>query len=203
LEEIKGLLPTGRLRNIEFQSLQAIAFSRHLYEPLVYVANNVIDIKPIVLENPGERDFVLDLQAFCAAKKDDLKGKELYLLRNLSRGRGIGFFEAGNFYPDFILWLLVDGRQFVTFIDPKGLRYLEGPLDPKIRFYRTIKELEQQLGDPAVVLNSFIVSSTRVPEVAWWGGGMAKKEFEARNVLFQREDRTTYIERLIGKLLSE
>ena len=25
--------------------------------------------------------------------------KQLYLLRNFSKGRGIGFFEAGNFHP--------------------------------------------------------------------------------------------------------
>ena len=25
--------------------------------------------------------------------------------------RGIGFFEAGNFYPDFILWLLVGKKH--------------------------------------------------------------------------------------------
>ena len=30
--------------------------------------------------------------------------RQVYLLSNLSKGRGIGFFEAGNFYPDFILW---------------------------------------------------------------------------------------------------
>jgi hypothetical protein len=199
LEEIKGLIGAGKLRNVEFQSLHAIAFGRHLYEPLIYVGNDLIEVKPVVLENEGERDFVLDLQAFCEAKKESLKGKELYLLRNMSRGRGIGFFEAGNFYPDFILWLLTGDRQYVSFIDPKGLRNLEGPEDPKIRFHLTIKELERQLGDPAVVLNSFIVSSTRVPEVTWWDGGMTKDEFEARNVLFQQEDRATYI----GKLLSK
>lgn len=201
LEEIKGLIGAGKLQNVEFQSLHAIAFGRHLYEPLIYVGNDLIEVKPVVLENEGERDFVLDLQKFCESDKgkDFLKGKELYLLRNMSRGRGIGFFEAGNFYPDFILWLLAADRQYVSFIDPKGLRNLEGPEDPKIRFHLTIKDLERQLGDPAVVLNSFIVSSTRVPEVAWWDDGMTKDEFEARNVLFQREDRATYIEKLLGK----
>ena len=200
LEEIKELIEAGKLRNVEFQSLHAIAFGHHLYEPLIYVGNNLIEVKPVALENEGERDFVLDLQAFCEAKKEILKGRELYLLRNMSRGRGIGFFEAGNFYPDFILWLLVGNRQYVSFIDPKGLRNLEGPEDPKIRFHRTIKDLERQMGDPAVVLNSFIVSSTRVPEVSWWNDGMTKEAFEARNVLFQREDRATYIEKLLEKV---
>jgi len=35
--------------------------------------------------------------------------------------------------------------------------------------------------------------------VAWWGDGMTKGEFEARNVLFQREDPSTYIETLLSK----
>jgi hypothetical protein len=200
LKEIKEDIGAGKLRNMKFQSLHAIAFGRHLYEPLIYVGNDLIEVKPVVLENEGERDFVLDLQAFCEAKKESLKGKELYLLRNMSRGRGIGFFEAGNFYPDFILCLLDGDRQYVNFIDPKGLRNLEGPEDPKIRFCETIKDLQRQLDDPAVILNSFIVSSTRVPEVAWWDGGMTKDEFEARHVLFQREDRATYIEKLLKKV---
>ncbi len=203
LDEIKGLIEAGKLRNVEFQSLHAIAFGRHLYEPLIYVGNDLIEVKPVVLENEGERDFVLDLQAFCEAKKEFLKGKELYLLRNMSRGRGIGFFEAGNFYPDFILWLLADDRQYVSFIDPKGLRNLEGPEDPKIRFHLTIKDLERQLGDPAVILNSFIVSRTRVAGVAWWDDGMTLEEFETRNVLFQQEDKGNYIGKLLRKVTED
>jgi hypothetical protein len=203
LEEIKVLIETGTLRNVEFQSLHAIAFGRHLYQPLIYVGSDLIEVKPVVLENEGERDFVLDLQKFCESSygKNFLEGKDLYLLRNLSRGRGIGFFEAGNFYPDFILWLLVNGKQYVNFIDPKGLRNLEGPEDPKIQFHQTIKDLEQQLNDKAVVLNSFIISSTPLSQVKWWNGGMSKEDFEARNVLFQREDQATYIKKLLEKCL--
>ncbi|GBC80575.1 hypothetical protein HRbin09_01818 [bacterium HR09] len=120
----------------------------------------------------------------------------------MSRGRGIGFFEAGNFYPDFILWVLCGDRQYVSFIDPKGLRNLEGPDDPKIRFHRTIKELERQLADPKVTLSSFIVSSTRVQDVAWWGSGMTKEDFEEINVFFQGEDREGYIAKLLAKVIA-
>ncbi|AHB89505.1 type III restriction-modification system restriction subunit R [Thermosynechococcus sp. NK55a] len=210
LEAIKSLMESGRLKEAEFSKLafeqdsfRAIVFAGHLYQPLIYVGNNLIEVKPVVLENQGERDFVLDLQKFCESSDGEnfLKGKELYLLRNLSRGRGIGFFEAGNFYPDFILWLLVDGKQYVSFIDPKGLRNLEGPEDPKIRFHLTIKELERQLDDPTVVLNSFIVASTPFNQVKWWNGGMTKEELEKRNVLFQQEDRDTYVKILLNKIL--
>lgn len=201
LEEIKGLISAGKLRNVEFQSLHAIAFGRHLYEPLIYVGNDLIEVKPVVLENEGERDFVLDLQKFCESSKgkDFLKGKELYLLRNLSRGRGIGFFEAGNFYPDFILWLLINGKQYVNFIDPKGLRNLDGPEDPKIEFHSTIKQLQSRLKDQDVILNSFIISSTSFENIKGWG--MKKEDFEKRNVLFQ-DQHNTYVCKLLEKSVS-
>ena len=211
LKEIKGLIESGSLQEAEFSELafeqdsfRSIAFTGHLYQPLIYVGNDVVEVKPVVLENEGERDFVLDLREFCESSegKEFLNGKELYLLRNLSRGRGIGFFEAGNFYPDFILWLLVGNRQYVSFIDPKGLRNLEGPEDPKIQFHQTIKDLERQLGDATVILNSFIISSTPLSQVKWWNGGMSEGEFETRNVLYQ-DDRGAYIRKLLNKILEQ
>lgn len=116
----------------------------------------------------GERDFVTDLKNFYEKENSFFEGKELYLLRNLSQGRAIGFFEAGNFYPDFILWLLIGGKQYVSLVDPKGIRNLDGADDPKISFYQTIKKLEQRLADPDVVLNSFIIAHTRHEQVDPW-----------------------------------
>lgn len=202
LNEIKSMIRSGSLRHVEFQELSFIGFDRHLYQPLLYVGNDVVEVRPVVLESEGERDFVTDLQDFCLSEKGKnfLTGKELYLLRNRSRGRGVGFFEAGNFYPDFILWLLDGACQYVCFIDPKGLRNVEGPEDPKIRFHETIKDLERQLGDPSVILNSFIVSCTNFSQVEWWNGGMSKEELEDRHVFFQVDDRETYIEKLLNKL---
>lgn len=56
--------------------------------------------------NTGERLFVKDLQRFYEGNPGFFQQQELYFLCNLSRGRGVGFFEAGNFHPDFILWSL-------------------------------------------------------------------------------------------------
>jgi len=199
LEEIKSILESGELRNVaEFQGLSAIMFGQHLYQPLVYVHSDLIEVKPVVLENEGERDLVLDLQEFCTQNGDYFQGKELYLLRNMSRGRGIGFFEAGNFYPDFILWLLAEGRQYISFIDPKGLRNL-GWDNPKLAFHKTIKIIEDGLRaqDPTVTLSSFIVSNTRFHDVFWRESAMTKEQFEERHVLFQQQDKSTYI----GKML--
>ena len=72
----------------------------------------------------------------------------------------MGFFVAGNFYPDYILWIDTPEKQYITFVDPKGLLRIM-PDDPKIEFYKTIKDLEKQLaptaGDKQIVLNSFIM----------------------------------------------
>lgn len=139
----------------------------------------------------------MDLRVFYDTKPAFFENRELYLLRNMSCGQGIGFFEAGNFYPDFILWLLDGGKQYVTFVDPKGIRNLEGPDDPKIRFYRTIKELEARLGDPNVILNSCIISNTPFQQVRWRTDDLSKEQFTKCHVLFQKEDHQTYIKRML------
>jgi hypothetical protein len=205
LEEIKKIIESGQLKNVEiFQGLLPIFFGQHLYQPLIYVNSDLIEVKPVSL-NEGERDFVLDLKQHCEQNRDFFRGRELYLLRNMSRGRGIGFFEAGNFYPDFILWLLNGGGQSINFIDPKGIRNLRGLDDPKIAFYQTIKAIEDDLRaqDPMVTLNSFIISNTPLPAVSWWNAGMTKEQFEERHVLFQQEDKATYIGKMLKMAITQ
>ena len=195
LERLKAAIETGELESWTFQGIHALCFGRHLYRPLLSLESKVVEISPVPL-NRGERHFVEDLKEFYERNAEFFRSRELHLLRNLSRGRGIGFFEAGNFYPDFILWLLGDGHQQVMFVDPKGLRYLE-PTDPKIEFFKKIKEIEQRLGDPAVSLHSFIVSNTpsSTMRMLW---RMEKSEMEKRNVLFQDEDKDSYIGKMLG-----
>jgi hypothetical protein len=197
LETLKELIVKGTFsKDWSFGNLQALWFGRHLYQPLLHFKSELVEVSPVSL-NEGERDFVLDLRTFFDSNKDFFKDRELYLLRNMSKGRGIGFFEAGNFYPDFIVWLLLGKQQYVTFVDPKGIRNLEGPDDPKIRFYKSIKEIETRLADPSVILNSFIISNTPYKDVGWWDGGMSKADLEKCHVLFQREDKGTYIKSLL------
>jgi hypothetical protein len=50
----------------------------------------------------------------------------------------------------------------------QGIRNLDGSDDPKISFYQTIKTLEKRLADPDVILNSFIIASTRHQQVDHW-----------------------------------
>ena len=190
LNELKTSIEKGTLKPWAFRGMKAIWFDKHLYQPLLYLERNVVEVSPAPL-NRGEHQFVEDLQAFYESNAEFFETRELYLLRNLSKGRGVGFFEAGNFHPDFILWLIADREQQVIFVDPKGIRNL-GPSDPKIRFHETIKEIEQRIGDPSVHLQSFIVSNTpsATMRMLWH---MEKSEMQQRNVLFQEEDKDTYV----------
>jgi len=190
LKELKAAIEAGDLKAWEFRGIKAIWFGSHLFQPLLFLDGGVVEISPAPL-NQGERRFVEDLKAFYDANPDVFAERELYLLRNLSKGRGVGFFEAGNFHPDFILWHLSTERQHVGFVDPKGIRNV--PLtDPKISFHQTVKEIELRLGDPNVVLDSYIVSNTpsHVMRKQW---GIEKAEMSRRHVLFQEEDKDRYI----------
>jgi len=203
LETIKAFISAGNLRDAEAQKLRTlwpIFFKQHLYQPLVYVNSEFIEVRPIVLQNESERDFVTDLRKYYEENSSYFDGKELYLLRNMSKGKGIGFFEAENFYPDFILWLVIGNKQHIAFLDPKGIMHLRGIDDPKIKFSTTIKGLERKLNDPEISLYSFILSNTTFEEVKWWTSNLTKYDFEKNNVLFQYDDRDTYIRKILESL---
>jgi hypothetical protein len=196
LKELKAAIERGDLKPWEFRGIRAVWFDRHLYRPLLFLTGGAVEVYPAPL-NKGERRFVEDLKTFYDSNPAYFTGRELYLLRNLSKGRGIGFFEAGNFHPDFIVWQLQDERQRVAFVDPKGIRNV-GLKDPKISFFETVKEIEQRLANPNVVLESFIVSSTpsHVMRKQW---GIEKAEMENHHIVFQDEDKETYIESILVK----
>jgi len=194
LNELKAAIEAGHLKDWEFRGIKAVWFGRHLYQPLLFLDGGVVEISPAPL-NKGERRFVEDLKAFHDANPAFFAERELYLLRNMSKGRGVGFFEAGNFHPDFIVWQLKGDRQQVAFVDPKGIRNV-GLQDPKISFFETVKEIEKRLGDPSIVLDSFIVSNTpsHVMRKQW---GIDKPEMAKRHIVFQDEDQDSYIRSIL------
>ena len=202
LAKIKEEMAAGTFRDIEFSGLKIFQFDQHLYRPLLHVRNSLIEVKPVSLKD-SEKQFVEDLKDYYEKHAEDFSdGRELYLLRNLSRGKGVGFFEAGNFYPDFILWILEGDKQHISFIDPHGLRHENGKSSPKIQFHKTIKDIQTRLGDADVSLNSYIVSPTAYETVSWWSDGMTKQEFEECHVYFQKEDQNTYVEKIITSAAS-
>jgi hypothetical protein len=143
-------------------------------QDLQYDDNNFVDEYTFTYTDKHESDTV-SLQFFDLLQKhleSDAalpKDTDLYLLRNKSKV-AIGFFEAGNFYPDYILWINTHDTQYMSFIDPKGLRYLQIE-NPKIQFYRTIKDLQNRpglqatKGDKNIILNSFIVTGKKYAEL--------------------------------------
>ena len=199
LGELKTAIEQGNIKALNFEGMKAIWFEKHLYQPLLYLESNIVEISPAPL-NKGERQFVEDLKDFHTNDVGFFIGKEIYLLRNLSKGRGVGFFEAGNFHPDFILWLLIGGKQHVIFVDPKGIRNIS-PTDPKVQFFQTIKDIETRLGDTNVNLHSFIVSNTpsATMQQSWT---MSKDDMRKRNVLFQEEDKDTYVCDMLSQILA-
>jgi len=77
------------------------------------------------------------------------------------------------------------------------LSRIHGFDDPKISFCHKIKEIETRIADPKITLNSFIVSNTRQADIAWWSTGEdAVKAFANHHVLFQRDNKNTYIDQL-------
>ena len=172
--------------------MEAISVPMHLYNPLLYLAkgNLEIGISPVKL-NENELKFVKALQKHITTHANHFMDKELYLIRNRSK-KGIGFFDDAGFYPDFILWMIADGKQYITFIDPHGMGR-ESISSSKVQLYNRLKvDVESKLTVPSVALNSFILSPTKYSELA--DKNATIEEWNTNHVLFM--DDNDYIEKL-------
>ena len=171
---------------IELGQLKACILGNHLYQPLLSTTRGTpVSISPVAL-NESETDFVTALMDWLELHETDLESQKtsIYLLRNKSRGSGIGFFEAGNFYPDFILWAVTGLKQVVAFVEPHGISH-EGPQHPKVQFHKTIKEIEQRLGDKDLRLESAIVTPTYFASVR--DRGFSKQDWADNHVYFMND----------------
>jgi hypothetical protein len=183
-------------------------FRSHLYAPLISLTNESlkIQISPVSL-NADEMRFVDMLKVYTEANAEKLADKSLYLLRNKSKV-GMGFFEAGNFYPDYILWIDTAEKQYISFIDPKGLMRIM-PENPKIQFHKTIKELEKRLQegskiDKPMVLNSFIMSATKGADLReWWATTPYKEKAARESINVYTLDDDASVTRMMEKILAE
>lgn len=205
LTALKTMLESGAVDDVELHRLsnrgfKTFSFDRHLYNPLIFKDKHhtALQIKPVEL-NEGEKDFVEDLSSFLKRNEEQYNNIEIYLLRNQSK-KGLSFFTEGNFYPDFIMWIIDESKQYITFIDPKGLRNSNLVDDAKINLSKTLKEREKELGDNSIVLNSFIISNTRYSDLLALQSAIDKEELEAKNVLFQKEDNGSYIGKMFDKV---
>lgn len=216
LETLKELVADGNLVDASkwnAPNMVAISFDRHLFYPLLSLEDKdavPLKMRPLAFDAPSEVQFVQDLQAFAESPKGKMiiGERNLYLLRNADiKNKGIGFAMAGNFYPDFLLWLVDDetGQQWLSFVDPKGLRNLDLN-HPKLGLYREIKTIERDLnqhsksGDAGLTLNAFVLSPTRFSDLLNVGDSAKKRELEDRHVLFMED--SNYIETMFLKVVS-
>jgi hypothetical protein len=212
LEHLSALVASGKLGEASKWNaphMVAISFGQHLYYPLLSPMKDAVvplKMRPLTIEEPSEVNFVQDLMTFydSAAGKKKLGGLSLYLLRNAdNRAKGLGFALAGNFYPDFLLWLVDDktGKQWLSFIDPKGIRNMNIS-DPKFGLYREIKQIETQLDDKMINLSAFILSITTCTDLLNVMEATTKSDLEDRNVLFMDDGGPTYLGKLLSKALA-
>lgn len=219
LEVLKKLVVDGKIgeaSNWNAPHMVAISFDRHLYYPLFGFEQDgdkdlvPLRLKPLGLGAPSEVTFVRDLEAFYKSSegKEVIGPRSLYLLRNAaSADKGLGFALAGNFYPDFLLWLVddVSGKQWLSFVDPKGLRNLDLS-HPKLGLYKEVKTLEATLarqakaGEAPLVLNAFVLSPTKFADLLNVGDPTKKADLESRNVLFMEDGASTYLKKLFRVL---
>lgn len=177
--------------------MEVVSVSAHLYNPLLYLAKNnmEIGISPVAL-NENELKFVKELQNYIINNAEIFTDKELYLIRNRSK-KGLGFFDASGFYPDFIMWLIADGKQYITFVDPHGMGK-ESIHSSKVQLYKRLKtEIECGLAVPSVALTSFILSPTKHSELT--GKQSTIEEWNENHVLFM--DDSDYIEKLLTSII--
>jgi hypothetical protein len=182
----------------------AICFDRHLYYPLFAIEGAVpLKMRPLAFDAPSEIQFVRDLETFYQSPlgQQIIGKRSLYLLRNAdTKNKGLGFALAGNFYPDFLLWLVDDttGEQWLNFIDPKGIRQMNLN-DPKLGLYKEVKVLQEKLGDTKLTLNAFIVSGTAFGDLL--NVTCRQSDLEARNVLFMQEGGPVYLKKMFEHTL--
>jgi len=183
----------------------AISFDHHLYYPLfagLFDGAAPLKMRPLAFDAPSEVQFVKDLDAFYKTPNGQqvIGKRSLYLLRNAdTKAKGLGFALAGNFYPDFLLWLVDDttGEQWLNFIDPKGLRQMN-LTDPKLGLYKEVKVIEEKLGDPKLTLNAFILSATRFEGLL--NVTCQQEDLEERNVLFMPDGGPIYLKKMFDKV---
>ena len=204
IREIEALIADCRaLYESDRNSLPRIYFDRHLYQPLLLENGG----KELKMSPPGltesERTFVNDLRSYWDENLDGCwDDAELFLLRNQSRGAGVGFFEDSGFYPDFILWIKTGDAQRIVFVEPHGMRQEDAPEhSQKIRLYERLRELAEAMSERSglhnVTLDSYIVSETlyetlrkRLP------GNWSLSDFAEKHIVFP-EASSDYIAEII------
>ncbi len=193
------------------EAVMAVAhFGEHLYQPLVLDAenpanrttSNAPEKQSLTITPPSltasEQEFVEMLRNYWTANAATVHaGESIYILRNLSRGKGVGFFESEGFYPDFILWhRKTDGTQRLVFIEPHGMRQDDAPdINNKVQLAMEIgnhlADVLQAPGCPVDEVTAYIVSATPFADLRRkHGANWDTQRYAEHHILFPSEMRT-------------
>jgi len=204
---VKKLIDEGtRIYSEDRHELPSIHFDRHLYQPLLVERGDRIKSDPPGL-NESELRFVRDVRDHVRQEAGkSLATKEIFLLRNLSRGKGVGFFENEGFYPDFILWIKEGDRQRIVFVEPHGMLMEKTYWNSdKVQLHERLTALAETWGSKAglkgVSLDSFIISATPYDTLRdYYGDGTwSKQRFADCHILFfARTSDYDYVAKLLG-----
>ncbi len=168
IRELKERVRKGEAGNFHHLKLGVLKTKYHAYEPLLYAGKDCkVTVQPVAL-NENEKKIVEKLAELAEADDACLQGRELFLIRNRTRGRGVSFFDDHGYYPDFIVWLKDDDCQHILFLDPKGLGRFSPKERKKVRLHREIKEIETQIRahDPNLSLHAYVLSVTSRDEIS-------------------------------------
>ena len=187
IEDVRDLtqhLRTGYRYDLKLGVLKVDA---HAYYPLLHADKGCkVTIQPVALDR-NEKTLVEALGDLAEHGDPCLRGRELYLIRNLSRGRGVSFFDDYTYYPDFIVWLIHDDSQHVVFLDPKGLVRYGAKERKKVRLHKEIKQIEERVrvSDPDLRLHAYVLSVTPADRI---GDELRpREEWERQGVYFLSE----------------
>ncbi len=183
------------------EPLPRLHLDEHLYAPLLLAIEDPSDDAEIVKSVPtglvgSERRFVEDLRAYWydAWNDPDWDGIDLFLLRNLPK-KGIGFFQTGGFYPDFMLWMQCGDAQILAFVEPHGVVHQEQDKLDLLAYIRG--DLARQVSFP---IFAFIVTDTALKQVKWLTGTDPAKRDELRKRHVLTMDGTDYIDAMLREM---
>ena len=198
-QQLQHLIETDELYETsgEHSGLIRVFNEQHLYQPLLAIrkTNDSWRATPPALETSEQR-FVEDLRDYVHQQSEELLAKkEVFLLRNQSRGKGIGFYENEGFYPDFILWITKDTKQRIVFIEPHGMVHEAiHEYNEKITLFKRLKTLShERFRGEHVQMDSFIISETSFPDLRQKYPGMDAYRFKELHILFRNPADLTYL----------
>lgn len=213
--EVENLMESEEIYGPGLTVLPNVYSEQHLYQPLLTneehlyrsllsmgMGNNLWRTTPPALED-SERDFVEDLNQYLRQHHGKrLCRKEVFLLRNQSRGKGIGFYENEGFYPDFILWILDGVKQRVVFVEPHGMVHEDINEDnDKLTLFKRLRDLSyKRFRYEHVQMDAFIISRTSLSDLIGRYPDEDRNSFaEKWHILFRTDD-PTYLQPIFQDL---